>query len=63
MKLHIRQDAIELGEQIDSLTHNFPKKEHYKVSSQIRRAIDSVAMNISEGSIIQSRPEFRKFLG
>jgi len=25
--------------------------------------LDSVALNISEGSIIQSKPEFRKFLG
>ncbi|WP_449389480.1 four helix bundle protein [Chryseobacterium lineare] len=29
----------------------------------MRRASDSVALNISEGSILQSRLEFRKFLG
>lgn len=62
-KLHIWQDAMVLGEEIDSLTDDFPKKELYNLSSQIRRAIDSVALNISEGSIIQSKPEFRKFLG
>jgi four helix bundle protein len=33
------------------------------LSSQIRRAVDSVALNISEGSIGQSNPEFRKFIG
>ena len=62
-KLLIWQDAMELGEQIDTLTDNFPKKELYNLSPQIRRAVDSVALNISEGSIIQSKPEFRKFLG
>jgi len=62
-KLYIWQDAMELGEEINSLTDGFPKKEIYNLSSQIRRAVDSVALNISEGSILQSTPEFRKFLG
>lgn len=62
-KLHIWQDAMKLGEQINSITNDFPKKEIYNLSSQICRAVDSVALNISEGSIVQSKPEFRKFLG
>lgn len=62
-RLHIWQDAMELGETINSLTETFPKKETYNLSSQMCRAVDSVALNISEGSIIQSVPEFRKFLG
>lgn len=62
-KLRIWQDAMELGEKINSLTDDFPKKEIYNLSSQIRRAADSIALNISEGSIVQSKPEFRKFLG
>jgi len=35
----------------------------YNLSSQIRRAADSVALNISEGSIEQSNLEFKRFLG
>ena len=35
----------------------------YNLSSQIRRAVDSIALNISEGSIGQSNPEFKKFIG
>jgi four helix bundle protein len=35
----------------------------YQLSSQIRRAVDSIALNISEGSIGQSIPEYKKFMG
>ncbi len=61
--LHIWQDSMELGENINSIVDGFPKKEQYNLSSQICRAADSVALNISEGAIVQSKPEFRKFLG
>src|SRR5665811_2079382 len=62
-KLVIWQKAMEFGESINKLSWNFPKEEIYNLSSQIRRAVDSVALNISEGSIGQSNPEFKKFLG
>lgn len=62
-KLLVWQRAMELGDHIDILTHDFPKKEIYNLSSQIRRAADSVALNISEGSIGQSNPELKKFIG
>ena len=61
--LIIWQKAMELGEDMDKLADKFHKKEMYNLSSQIRRASDSVALNISEGSILQTGPEFRKFLG
>ena len=32
----------------------------YNLTSQILRAVDSIALNISEGSIGQSNPEFKK---
>ena len=41
----------------------FQKNETYNLSSQIRRAVDSIALNISEGSIGQTNPEFKKFMG
>ena len=62
-KLLIWQDAMKLGEEINILADNFPQKELYNLSSQIRRAGDSVALNISEGSIGQSNPEQHKFIG
>lgn len=61
--LIIWQKAMDLGEDINLLADTFPIKEQYNLSSQIRRAADSVALNISEGSILQSGAEYRKFLG
>ena len=62
-KLNIWQRAMDLGEEINDLAYTFPKHELYNLSSQICRAADSVALNISEGSIVQSSPEFKRFLG
>ena len=50
-KLLIWQKAMDLGEVVNILIDNFPKKEYYNLSSQLLRAIDSVALNNSEGSI------------
>jgi len=62
-KLIIWQRAMNLGEMIDVLAKTFPNYEIYNLSSQIRRAADSIALNISEGSIGQTNPEFKKFMG
>lgn len=62
-KLLIWQKAMDFGEEMNQLTKKFPKEEDFNLSSQMRRAADSIALNISEGSILQSNAEFRKFLG
>ncbi|WP_395053888.1 four helix bundle protein [Flavobacterium sp.] len=62
-KLIIWQIAMDFGEEINTMTLGFPKKEIYNLSSQIMRATDSIALNISEGSIEQSNAEFNRFLG
>jgi len=61
--LLIWQRSMELGEEINNLSRKFPKTELFNLSSQICRAVDSIAPNISEGSIGQSKPEFKKFMG
>ena len=61
-KLQIWQKAMEFGENVTKMTDFFPKKELHNLSSQIRRAADSIVLNISEVSILQSGPEYRKFL-
>lgn len=62
-KLIIWQKAMDFGEDIDKLTMKFPGIEQYNLTDQIRRAVDSIALNISEGSIGQSSPEYKRFLG
>ncbi|MFD2916057.1 four helix bundle protein [Psychroserpens luteus] len=61
-KLIIWQKAMDFGEEIDQITENFPAKEKFNLSSQVRRATDSIALNISEGSIGQSNLEQHKFV-
>jgi len=62
-KLRIWQISMEFAESIYKIILNFPKDESFNLTSQIRRASDSIALNISEGCILQSKLEFRKFLG
>ncbi len=62
-KLIIWQKAMDFGEEINVLSEKFPDKEKFNLSSQIIRAADSIALNISEGSIGQSNPEQKKFVG
>ena len=54
---------MDFGEDINGVSKKFPKEELYNLSSQIKRAADSIALNISEGAIEQSNPEFKKFIG
>ncbi|HEY2583736.1 MAG TPA: four helix bundle protein [Mucilaginibacter sp.] len=61
--LQVWQKAIDLGEQVNQLTKNFPKEEIYVLTSQIKRAADSVVLNIAEGSTGQSKAVFKVFLG
>lgn len=61
-KLQIWQKAMSFEEDIYKLSLQFPKIEIYNLSSQIIRASDSIALNISEGSIMQSNTEYNRFL-
>lgn len=61
--LLIWQKAMDFGDEIFEMIKRFPENEKFNLSSQILRAVDSIALNISEGSIVQSKPEFKKFMG
>ncbi len=54
---------MDFAEDLNVIADAFPEKERFNLSSQMLRAVDSVALNISEGSIGQSNPELRKFIG
>lgn len=62
-ELKIWKQGFDLSNQIDLLTREFPKNELYSLSSQMKRAADSLVLNIAEGSTGQSIPEFKRFLG
>lgn len=62
-KLLIWQKAMDLAEEIHELSKKFPKEELYNLTGQINRAADSIALNIAEGSILQTNPEQHRFLG
>ena len=47
--LQVYQKAIDFGEVVDVLVKDFPNHELYALSSQFRRAADSIALNIAEG--------------
>ena len=47
--LLVYQKAMDFGEVVDELVKNFPNHELYALSSQFRRAADSVALNLAEG--------------
>jgi len=60
--LNIWQKGINLVKDIYKETQNFPRKEIYGLTNQLRRAAISIPSNIAEGHIRQHRSEFRQFL-
>ncbi len=60
--LKIYQRAVAFAVEIYKLTRTFPKDELYGLTSQIRRAVTSIALNIAEGSGSSSEKEFKRFL-
>ena len=61
-KLIVWQKAVDLSDYVDQMTKTFPKDELFVLTSQIKRAADSVSLNIAEGSTGQSNAEFNRFL-
>lgn len=61
-KLKIYQRSIEFTVEIYKLSRTFPKEELYGLTSQIRRAVTSISLNIADGSGSNSEKEFKRFL-
>jgi four helix bundle protein len=60
--LRVWQKSLEMTVVIHDITKTFPKEELFVLTSQIKRAMDSVALNIAEGSTGNSNAEFKRFL-
>jgi four helix bundle protein len=61
-KLHAWRECHELALGVYRATKTFPSDERYGLTSQLRRAAFSGAVNIVEGSSRKGRKEFRRFL-
>ena len=55
--------AIDISYEVHNLTRTFPKEELFILTAQIKRAADSISLNIAEGSTGQSNAEQKRFLG
>jgi four helix bundle protein len=61
--LQVWQKALELTDEVNILTKkSFPKDELFILTSQIKRAADSVVLNIAEGCTGQTNAVFNNFL-
>lgn len=61
-KLEIWHKAMDYAVEIYKLSTYLPSEEKYGLTSQIRRAVCSISMNIAEGAGCESQKEFRLFL-
>ena len=62
-KLEIWKLAIEMSYDESELTKTFPREELFILTSQMKKAADSISLNIAEGSTGQSNPEQIRFIG
>jgi four helix bundle protein len=60
--LHVYQKALEFSRITRRVIRNFPKDEMFGLTSQFRRASDSIVLNIAEGAGNSSKKEFARFL-
>ena len=60
--MEIFQIAYSLAIDIHKMLDKFPEKEQDNITSQTRRAVTSISLNIAEGSVKKSYREFLQFL-
>lgn len=62
-ELKIWLKAIDLSAKVYQIVLEFPADERYGLSTQIKRAVVSIASNIAEGAGRNTNKEFLHFLG
>ncbi|MBU4269163.1 MAG: four helix bundle protein [Acidobacteria bacterium] len=60
--LIVWKESMQFVKQIYAATAKFPKDEIYGLISQLRRAVVSIPVNISEGAARNSKKEYIHFL-
>jgi len=61
-RLEVWKDAMILVKKVYTVTSSFPESERFGLTSQLQRAIVSVASNIAEGSGRGTQKDFINFL-
>jgi four helix bundle protein len=61
-ELDVYKKALTFTRVVRETTKRFPKDELFVLSSQFRRAADSIVLNLAEGAGNSSRKEFARFL-
>jgi four helix bundle protein len=61
--LSVYRRALGFSRTVRTVTNVFPKSELFVLTSQFRRAADSIVLNIAEGAGNDSPAEFARFLG
>ena len=61
-KLEIWKLSIEIAETLYKVTNDFPTEEKYGITSQLRRAGNSIGANIAEGSARFSEKDKARFI-
>lgn len=61
-KLEVWTLAMEYARIVYDITETLPRSEQFGLTTQIRRAAVSVALNIAEGASRQTKKEFSQFI-
>jgi len=61
-ELKVYQKALLFTKLVRKTTKSFPKDDMFVLSSQFKRAADSIVLNIAEGAGNNSKKEFSRFL-
>lgn len=62
-KLAVYQKSLDLSKTVYNITRTFPSDELFGLTSQLRRATYSIALNIAEGSGMRTGKDFARYLG
>lgn len=60
--LRVCEDIMALTDHVYEQTKTFPQEERYELVKQVRRAVNSVFLNLVEGTGRKSKKEFARFI-